>query len=51
MIATTPIAKLTSTVAPVRLASTRKTLAVVRQQKSGSGFLVILLKALSAWGA
>jgi hypothetical protein len=51
MIAATPTAKLTSTVAPVRLASARKRPALVSQTKSATGFLVVLLKALSALGA
>jgi hypothetical protein len=51
MIATAPIAKLHSKVAPARLASTRKTLAVAGQKTTlRTGFLAILLKALSAWG-
>lgn len=48
MIAANTTAKLTRTVAPARLASARKALAVVTQTKARTGFLAILLKALSA---
>jgi len=51
MIAATLNATLTSTVAPVRLASSRKTLAAGPKTTTRTGFLTILLKALSAWGA